>query len=66
MNKELQTSLNLDLNDRNEIEKWCNIFECSEDTLRYCTQYVGRSIISIESFLSMNKNWISARDKGAA
>lgn len=66
MEKEINTSLHLDLNDRNEIEKWCSVLQCSEETLRYCARYVGRSIVSIESFLSMNRNWISVRHEGAA
>lgn len=66
MEKEIITSLHLDLNDRNEIEKWCSALQCSEETLRYCARYVGKSIVSIESFLSMNRNWISVRHEGAA
>lgn len=63
MKKELNKSLNIDLNDQLEIDKWCAIFKCSERTLRYCVSYVGQSITSVESFYSMNLNWIENRSE---
>lgn len=66
MEKETINSLRLDLNDRIELEKWCSLFQCSEETLRYCVRYVGNSIVSVETFLSMNRNWLNVRYEGAA
>lgn len=63
MNKAFNKSLNLDLNDQADIDKWCLIFDCSEETLLYCVSYVGRSISSVESFYSMNMNWIEKRSE---
>lgn len=63
MKKELNRSLNLDLNDQADIDNWCAFLNCSENTLRYCVSYVGRSITSVESFYSMNLNWIEKRSE---
>lgn len=63
MKKELNKSLNIDLEDQLEVDKWCSIFKCSESTLRFCVSYVGRSITSVESFYSMNLNWIEKRSE---
>lgn len=55
-------SVRLDLSDKAEIEKWCCFLKCDEETLRYCISNVGRSIVSVESFLSMNRDWINTRE----
>lgn len=53
--------LNIDMFNQVEIDNWCNVFNCSESTLRNCVRYVGCSIISLESFYSKNINWIEER-----
>lgn len=48
----------LDLNNNVEIEKMCALLNCTEAVLRLCVVYSGNSIVSIESFLSKNKEWL--------
>jgi len=55
--------MKIDLSNKCEIEKWCELFDCSEETLRYCVTYAGKSIVSIESFLTMNRDWIERRNE---
>lgn len=31
----------VDINDRQEIAYWCNLFDCTEDDLRYCVKFSG-------------------------
>lgn len=57
------TFIYLNLLDQKEIDKWCSFFKCDENTLRYCVRNVGKSIVSIESFLSMNKDWITSSNR---
>ena len=58
-------SVVLNLTDKKEIEKWCQVLNCDESTLRFCIQYVGPSIVCVEAFLSMNRDWIMKRNNSA-
>jgi|GEM_PF-5952365 len=48
----------LDASDRNEVHDWCQFLNCTEETLFVCMYYSGNSIVSIQSFLSKNKEWL--------
>lgn len=61
LEEEESRSVNLDFSDKIEIEKWCQILNCEEDVLRFCATHVGNSIVSIEAFLNMNRDWISLK-----
>lgn len=60
MNSKGNEELFIDLTSAEDVEKWCREFGCDEQTLRRCVQYVGRSILSIESFLFMNRSLLEA------
>lgn len=60
MEKIENSFISLNLLDQKEVEKWCLFFKCDENTLRYCVRNVGKNVVSIESFLSMNKDWITS------
>ena len=54
----LNDVLMLDTSDCNEVNNWCQFLNCSEETLFICMYYSGNSIVSIQSFLSKNKEWL--------
>ncbi len=60
MNSKGNDEVLIDLTNSEEIEKWCREFDCDEQTLRRCVNYVGRSILSIESFLFTNRSLLEA------
>jgi hypothetical protein len=54
----LNDGLVLDTSDCNEVYKWCQFLNCSEETLFICMYYSGNSIVSVQAFLSENKEWL--------
>ena len=54
----LDDGLVLNTSDYNEVYNWCQFLNCSEETLFVCMYYSGNSIVSIQSFLSKNKEWL--------
>lgn len=53
----------VDLFNKAEVEQVCKQLDCDERTLHRCVQYVGRSVICIEAFLSMNRDWITKEEE---
>jgi hypothetical protein len=58
----LDELLLLDASNRIEVITWCELFDCTEDTLFICMYYSGNSIVCIQSFLSKNKEWLEKLD----
>ncbi len=52
------SGLLLDTSDCNEVYNWCQFLNCSVETLFICVYYSGNSIVSIQSFLSKNREWL--------
>jgi hypothetical protein len=53
--KNLDCDLLLDVSNPIEVHHWCKLLNCNEVTLQICIYYSGNSIVSIQSFLSENK-----------
>lgn len=53
--KKLNNELLLDTSDSTAVHNWCEMLNCTEETLFICMYYSGNSIVSIQSFLSKNK-----------
>jgi hypothetical protein len=56
--KNMNSELLLDISDHTEVYNWCEMLNCTEETLFICMYYSGNSIVSIQSFLSKNKEWL--------
>ena len=58
-----QNLLLVNLMSADEVDECCKMLSCSEETLRKCISYTGCDIVSIESFLNKNREWIEQSPK---
>lgn len=52
----------LDITNNNDVDRLCLQLNCSRETLFKCIDYSGNSIVSIESFLRNNIEWLSEKE----